>query len=93
MLTNTQLLETAVTDVKFRKGTGPNAIPKRALKHLQQKAISFLVHIFNTIFLTYHIPRVCNYARLISILNRGRIYHSPRSIETLVLWARLVNYF
>jgi hypothetical protein len=38
------------------KAPGPNGLPKRALNHAPQRALSLLIQIFNAILLTHHFP-------------------------------------
>jgi hypothetical protein len=58
--------------LKISKAPGPNCIPKRALKHLPQRAVSLLAWIFNDILLTHNFPTMWKYARVISILKPGK---------------------
>jgi hypothetical protein len=52
MLTNTDEVQGVIRCLKFRKAPGRKFIPNRALKHLPQRAVSFLTHIFNSVLLT-----------------------------------------
>ena len=70
----------------------PNGIPNRDLKHLPQRAVSFLVQIFNAILLTHRFPTVWKHVRVISILKRGRTQRCPHPIGPLFCWTRLVKY-
>jgi hypothetical protein len=45
--TNPGDVQEAIRGLKVSKAPGPNGIPNRALKHLQQRAVSLLVLIFN----------------------------------------------
>jgi hypothetical protein len=56
MLTNPNEVEEAIRDLKVSKALGPNGVPKRAMKHLPQRAVSFLVQIFQEILLTINFP-------------------------------------
>jgi hypothetical protein len=91
-LTNPKKVQEAIRGLRIGKARGPNGIPNRALKNLPWKAVSLLVRIFNAVLLTHHFTTVWKHARLISILNRGRIQHCRHPIGPLVSWARLVNY-
>ena len=51
-LTNPEELYEAIRCLKDSKAPAPNGIPNRALKHLPQRAVSFLVLIFNAILIT-----------------------------------------
>jgi len=55
-LTKPEEAEEAIRGLKVSKTPGPNGIPNRASKHLQQRAVSLLVQIFKLILLTYHFP-------------------------------------
>ena len=66
-LTNPEEAHEIIKGVKISKVSGLNGIPNRALKHVQQRAISFLVLIFNAILLTHHFPTTWKHARVISI--------------------------
>jgi hypothetical protein len=57
-LTNPDEVQEAIRGLKFNKAPGPNGIPNRALKHLPQRAVSLLVHIFNAVLFTHHFPSV-----------------------------------
>jgi len=50
-----------------RQGFWPERYPKRALKYLPQRALSFLVLNFNVILATHHFPTEWKHARVISI--------------------------
>jgi len=68
-LTNPEDVQEAISVLK---APCPNSIPSRALKHLQQRAVSRLVLIFNAILLTHHFPTAWKRARVISILKPGK---------------------
>ena len=57
-LTNPEEVQEAIRGLKVSKAPGPKGIPNRALKHLPQRVVSFLVLIFNAILLTHHFPSV-----------------------------------
>ena len=71
-LTNPEEVQEAIRGLKFSKASGSNGIPNRALKHLPQRAVSFLVLIFNAILHTHHFPTAWKHARVISILKPGK---------------------
>ena len=52
--------------------TGPNGIPIRVLKHLPQRAVSLLAHIFKAVLRTHHFPQAWKHARVISTLKPGK---------------------
>jgi hypothetical protein len=57
-LINPDEVHDAIRGLKVGKAPGPNGIPNRPLKHLSQRAVFFLVQIFNAILLTHHFPLV-----------------------------------
>jgi hypothetical protein len=70
--TNPAEIQDAIRGLKFGKGPGPNGIPNRALKHLPQGDVFFLVKVFNTILLMQYFPCVWKHDRVISILKPGK---------------------
>ena len=58
-------VQEAIRGLKASKDPGPNVIPNRALKHLSQRAVSFLAKIFNAFLLTHYFPTMWKHARLI----------------------------
>ena len=91
-LTNPEEVQESIRGLKVSKAPGLNGVPSRALKHLQQRAVSVLALIFNAILLTHHFPTVWKHARVISILKPGKDSALPSSIGPSVFWTRLVNY-
>jgi hypothetical protein len=71
-LTTPEEVQEAIRGLKVSKDPGPNGIPNRALKHLPQRAVSFLVLLFNAMLLTHYFPSVWKHARVISILKPGK---------------------
>ena len=71
-LTNPDEVQETIRGLKVSKAPGPNGIPNRALKRLPQRAVSFLVHIFNAVLLTHNFRSVWKHARVISILKPGK---------------------
>ena len=84
-LTNPEEVQETIRDLKVSKAPGPNGIPNKALKHLSQRAVSFLVLIFNAILLTHHFPTVWKYARVISVLKPGKDPALPSSYRPISL--------
>ena len=78
-LTNPDEIHEAFRGPKVCKAPGPNGIPNRALKHLPQRAVSFLIRIFNAVLRTLHFPTVWNHDRGISILKPGKDPALPSS--------------
>ena len=71
-LTKPEEIQEAIRGFKVNKAAGPSGIQKRALKHLQQRAVSLLVLIFNYILLTHYFRTAWKDAQLISILKTGQ---------------------
>ena len=65
--TKPEEVQEAIICLKFSKALGPNGIRNRALKYLPQRAVSFLVLIFNADLFTYHFPTLWKQARVIHI--------------------------
>jgi hypothetical protein len=84
-LTTPEEVQEAIRGLKVSKAPGPNGIPNRALKHLPQRAVSFLVLLFNAILLTHHFPSVWKHARVISILKPGKDPALPSSYRPISL--------
>jgi hypothetical protein len=70
-LTNPDEVYEIIRGLKVGKASGRNGTPKRAFKHLPQRAVSYLVRIFNAIFLTHHFPSLWKPARVTYILKPG----------------------
>jgi len=51
-LTDPEEVQEVIRGLKFRKAPGPRGITNRNLRHLPQRAVSFLVQIFNAILPT-----------------------------------------
>ena len=60
---------------------GPNGLPNRALHHHPQRAISFLVKIFNAFVRSRHFAPIWKRARVISILKPGNDLAQPSSFQ------------
>ena len=71
-LTNPEEVQEAIRGLKVGNALGPNGIPNRALKHLPQRTVSFLVLIFNAILANHHFPTARKHARVIYILKTGK---------------------
>jgi hypothetical protein len=91
-LTNPDEVQEAIRGLKVGKAPGPNGIPNMALKHLPQRAASFLP-ISSMQFSSPITSLLCGSTFGWSLsLNRGRIRHCPNPIHPLVSWTRLINY-
>jgi hypothetical protein len=84
-LTNPDEVHEAIRGPEFSKASGPNGIPNRVLKHLPQRAGSFLVRIFSAILLTHHFPSLLKHARVTPILKPGRDRALPSSYLAISL--------
>jgi hypothetical protein len=82
-LTTPNEVQEVIRGLKVSKAPGPNGIPNRALKHLLQRAVSFLVQICNAILLTHHFPTGWKQARVISILKPGKDPALPSSYRPI----------
>ena len=67
-LTKPEGLQEVIRGLTISKALNPKCIPNRVLKHIPQRALSLLVHIFNAIPVTPHHPTAWKHARAISIL-------------------------
>ena len=92
-LTNPEEVQEAIRGFTFSKSPGANNIPNRPLKHLPQRAVSLLVHIFNAVLLTHHFPTAWKYARVISILKLGKDPALPSSYWPISLLDMIGNLF
>ena len=85
-LSNPDEVHEAMKGIEVSKASGPNGIPKRALKLLPQGAVFLLAQLFNAVLRTHHFPQVWKYTRLISILKPGKdpaLHSSYRRISLL----------
>jgi len=65
--------------------SGSNGIPNRALKHLPQRAFSFLAQIVNAVLRAYHFPLAWKDGRVISILKPIKDPALPSSYRPISL--------
>jgi hypothetical protein len=89
-LTNLDLQD-VIRGLKVSKAPDPNGIPKRALKHLPQRAVSLFARIFNAILLIRHFPNMWKHARVISILKPGKDAALPSSHRPISLLDTIGN--
>jgi hypothetical protein len=78
-LTTPDEIQEAIMGLKVSKAPGPNGIRNRALKHLPQRAVSFLTQILNAVLLNHHFPTVWKHTRVFSILKPGKDPALPSS--------------
>jgi hypothetical protein len=84
-LTTPEEVQEAVRGLRVVKAPGPNCITNRVLKRLPQRAVPFLVLIFNAILLTHHLPKAWKHARVNSILKPGKDSALPSPIRPISL--------
>jgi hypothetical protein len=84
-LTTPEEVQETIRGLRVIKAPGPNGIPNRALKHLPQRAVSFLVLLFNAMLLTHHFPSVWKHAQVICILKPGKDPALPSSYRSISL--------
>jgi hypothetical protein len=90
-LTNPEVQE-AIRVFKDSKAPGPKGIPNRTLKHLPQRAVSILFHIFSAVLLTHHFPTMWKHAPVIPILRPGKdpaLFSSYQTISLLDTTSKL----
>jgi hypothetical protein len=90
-LNNLDEVNEAIRDLKVGKAPGPNGIPKRAMEHFPQRAVSSLVRIFNAVPRTHHFPAVWKHARVISILKPGKDPSLPSSYRPISLLEKIAK--
>jgi hypothetical protein len=84
-LTNPDEVQRAIKGLKQAKAPGPDGIPNRALKHLSKRAVLLLVHVFNVIVLTPHLPSVWKNAPVNSIVKPEKDSAQPFSYPPIRL--------
>jgi hypothetical protein len=76
----------AIKGLRVSKAKGPNGIPNRVLKHLPNRAITFLTKVFNAVLCRHYFPPPWKHARVVSIMKPGKdpmLYSSYRPITLL----------
>jgi hypothetical protein len=58
--------------LKAGKALGSNGKPKRVLRHLPKRTITFITKVFNTVLRRQYYPSVWKHARVVSILKPGK---------------------
>lgn len=86
-LTNPSEVHEVIQDLNVGKAPDPNGIPKRALKHPPQQAVSLLIRIFNAVN-THHLPTMRMHEQVISFLKPETDPALPHPIGLLVCWTR-----
>ena len=92
-LTNPEEVQESIRGLKVSKAPGLNGVPSRALKHLQQRAVSVLALIFNAILLTHHFLTAWKHARVISIPKPGKDPALPSSYRPNIFLDKIGNLF
>ena len=92
-LTNLDEVHEAISGLKVGKAPGPNGIQNRAMKHLSQRAVYFMVQIFNAIFLTRHFPSLWKNTRVTCILKPGTNPALPSSYRPISLLDTICKLF
>jgi hypothetical protein len=80
----TEVLE-AIKGRKVGKAPGPNVVPNRALRHLPNRAITFLTKLFNAVLRRQYIPPAWKHTRVVSILKPGKDPTLPSSYRPISL--------
>jgi hypothetical protein len=62
----------AIRGLKVGKAPGPNGIPNRVLRHLPERAITFLTQVFNAVLRRQYFPSAWEHIRVLSILKSGK---------------------
>ena len=68
-------------------------MPKRALRNLPPKAVTFLTKVFNGVLKWQHYPVVWKHARVISLLKPGKDPALPSSYSPVSLLDPIVKLF
>ena len=72
----------AIHHLKANKAAGPDGIFPEVYKHVGDKIIPFLVHLFNTIFTSGQYPEAWTEAIILPLYKKGSI-HDPDLQQTL----------
>ena len=84
-LTTLAEVSKAVRELKVGKAPGPNGVPNTALRHLPDRALTFLTVVFNAVLRLQYYPSVWKHARVISILKPGKDPTLPSSYRPISL--------
>jgi hypothetical protein len=71
-LTSPSEVQQAIRDLKVGKAPGPNGIPNRVLRHLPNRARTFLTKVFNAVLRRQYFPSAWKHASVVSILKPGK---------------------
>jgi hypothetical protein len=75
----------AITGLKIVKAPGSNGIPNRVLRHLPNRAITFLTKVFNAVLCRQYFPPAWKHAHVVSILKPGKDPTQPSSYRHMSL--------
>jgi hypothetical protein len=76
----------AIKGLKVGKAPSPNFIPKRVLRHLPKRAITFLTKVFDAVLHRQHFPPLLDHARVLPILKPGKEPSQPSSYRPISLF-------
>jgi hypothetical protein len=74
-----------IKGIKVGKAPVPNSIPKRVLRHLSKRAITFLTKVFNAVLRNQYFPPVWKHAHVLPILKPGNDPTQPSSYRPVSL--------
>ena len=92
-LTNSKEPSKFIAELKVGKTPSPNGMPKRALRNLPRKAVTFLTNVFHEVLKLQHYPAVPTRARVISLLKTGIEPALSSSYRPISLLATVGNLF
>jgi hypothetical protein len=78
-------VQEAIKGLKAGNAPGPNGVPKKALKHLPKRAITFITKLFNAHLRRQYLPPGWKHGRVISILKPGKDPTLPSSYRPISL--------
>jgi hypothetical protein len=84
LTTSSEVIE-AIKGLKVGKALGPNIIPNRVLRHLPERAITFLTKVFNAVLRRQYFPPVWKHARVLPILKPRKAPSSPLPTDPCLL--------
>jgi hypothetical protein len=82
-LTSPSEIPEAIRGLKFGKAPSPKGVPKRALRYLHKRAITFITKLFNAVLRRQYFPPAWKHARVISILKPGENPTLPSSYRPI----------
>jgi hypothetical protein len=85
-LTTSSEVIKAIKGLKVGKALGPNIIPNRVLRHLPERAISFLTKVLNAVQSRQYFQPVWKHARVLPILKPAKHHKQPSSYRPISLF-------